>query len=127
MHRTDVKVKASGISARFFRRLSQLSRERLRANPELVATENEWIDRGTEPVPKNFRAWNVTEHGLQIHFQEYWVAAYVAGHSGSRFLTRRSAVSSALRQNFLGDHVTSPQLGARVHRGCDSDFSPCSG
>lgn len=66
----------------YLRRLSQLVRAHLRAggSPHSEAPPD-WVDRGTEPHPDNFRAWFISENGLTILFQEYQVAPYGWGSS----------------------------------------------
>ncbi len=42
-------------------------------------TDDDWIDEGAGPDPKNFIAFNITEDGFVFHFDPYQVAAYAAG------------------------------------------------
>jgi len=41
--------------------------------------DDEWIKTGAGADAKNFRSWNVTKQGLEIKFDSYQVAPYVAG------------------------------------------------
>jgi hypothetical protein len=40
---------------------------------------DEWFAAGADPLPENYRNWNVTYQGLLITFDEYQVAPYAAG------------------------------------------------
>jgi len=39
----------------------------------------EWINRGAGPKAENYKSWNLTSTGLEITFDAYQVAPYVAG------------------------------------------------
>lgn len=41
--------------------------------------DDEWIRTGAGADEKNFRSWNITKKGLEINFDSYQVAPYVAG------------------------------------------------
>lgn len=43
-----------------------------------ISDEN-WINDGTKPTPKNYSVWNFTNNGIAIIFNNYQVAAYVYG------------------------------------------------
>lgn len=46
---------------------------------QMESPDDEWIRRGAGADSKNFRSWNLTKEGLQIAFDQYQVAPYVAG------------------------------------------------
>ena len=46
---------------------------------KLKVGDDEWIDRGTGPVPENYQSWNITPQGLMITFDAYQVASYAEG------------------------------------------------
>lgn len=56
--------------------LSQLSREYFRADGK---RDEQWVTRGTEPEERKFKAFNVTDSGLLLTFDEYQVDCYAAG------------------------------------------------
>lgn len=60
--------------------VSAIVRAKLQSDSDLAdLTDLRWINEGTAPELHNFGVWSVTEHGLTIIFNEYQVAAYVAG------------------------------------------------
>jgi hypothetical protein len=56
--------------------LSQLSREYFLADGN---RDEQWVIRGTEPEERKFKAFNVTDSGLLLTFDEYQVDCYAAG------------------------------------------------
>lgn len=42
-------------------------------------SDDEWIGKGAGADASNFRSWNLTKKGLEINFDSYQVAPYVAG------------------------------------------------
>lgn len=64
--------------ARWLAMLSARSRHVLRRELGRVTTP-QMLDPGTAPVASNFAAWALTPFGLSLTFQNYQVAAYVAG------------------------------------------------
>lgn len=67
-------------NANYLKTLSDLSRADLKAalqKDEML--DDEMLNDGVSPKEENFRSWNLTKKGLQINFDAYQVAAYVAG------------------------------------------------
>jgi hypothetical protein len=62
--------------AQYLELLSSLSRERLLQDE---TRDRAWVDRGTQPEPKNFQAFNVTPEGILVTFDEYQVDCFGAG------------------------------------------------
>lgn len=42
-------------------------------------SDKEWVAKGTEPRPENYKKWYLTKKGLTLIFDTYQVAAYVYG------------------------------------------------
>jgi len=60
----------------FLELLSRISRKRLL---EVDTRDESWVNRGTQPEPKCFRAFNLTPTGILLTFDEYQVDCFGAG------------------------------------------------
>lgn len=66
-------------NSNYLKKISDYSIKDLKKQGSDEFSDDEWIARGAGAKLENYRSWNLTEEGLQITFDQYQVAAYVAG------------------------------------------------
>lgn len=63
----------------YLKRVSSYCRKELKEQYEMRYTDNDWIDRGTEPKKENFPNWILTPDGIFISFEDYQVGSHAFG------------------------------------------------